>query len=149
MLKVKAVESKPEKKSRTNARARAGGRGPNKTELAIKLSELLKNDDLEGAVKVWRDGLEATKFVWSQKEQKYVDTGFPDWDVREKMATAIAAYMEGRPIERQLQIRGSFEDLAAAQARINASPEARRLLASMSGVQETGSEKSADVTREV
>jgi len=57
--------------------------------------------------------------------------------------------MEGRPVERQLVVGGDFKDLNEAMRRMEASPEARRLLESMGGtiIQEMGQEKSAELTR--
>jgi hypothetical protein len=86
---------------------------------------------LKGAVEIWREGLKATKFVWDQKAQCYVDTGFPDWDVRERMSLAIAAYMEGKPIERQINVTGNFEELGQVLNRIRASPIAMEELADL------------------
>lgn len=95
--------------------------------LAKKLADLLTADDLAGAVKVWREGLTATKKVWSAKKQKYVNGG-PDWQIRRDMAEAIAAYMEGRPMERQLSISGSFEELGDLLQTLRNSGEAARLM---------------------
>ncbi len=123
----KATPTTKSDKNGSKSRAREPG-GRKNNEIAKKLFDLLNSDDLAGAVAVWRSGMKATKFVWSQKAQCYIDTGFPDWDVRERMSLAIAAYMEGKPIERQVQVTGSFEDLGQMIGRINASPAAMREL---------------------
>jgi hypothetical protein len=35
----------------------------------------------------------------------------PDWKERRENAALILSYVEGRPVERQIQARGDFEDL--------------------------------------
>lgn len=149
MLKLKdKIKAQTEKK-------RAGvARAPTRETVefvakAKKLGQILKSGHLERAVRVWIDGLEATKKEYEKVSETWSEV--PDWKERRECANMIVAYMEGRPVERQLVIGGSFEDLNAAMGKVKASPEAMRLLESMGGalgVQETGSEKQADVTRE-
>lgn len=129
------ILGQPAKQAR-NSRARVGGPessdagapGPlENPSLVKKLADLLTADDLAGAVKVWREGLTATKMIWSNKKGDYIDGG-PDWQIRRDMAEAIAAYMEGRPMERQLSISGSFEELSDLLKTMRNSGEAARLL---------------------
>jgi hypothetical protein len=119
-------------------------------ERAKKLGSLLKSKHLDAAVKVWIAGLDATKKVYDKSGTCCGEE--PDWKERRENANMIVAYMEGRPVERQLVVGGNFEDLAAVMKKCQDSPEAMRLLGSMAGglddVQETGPEKQADVTRE-
>lgn len=132
-LKVLGEESQ---KQAAKSRARVGGPKtgdtgapgpPEKTDYAKKLADLLTEDDLAGAVQVWREGLTATKQIWSNKRGDYIDGG-PDWAIRRDMAEAIAAYMEGRPLERQMNISGTFVELRDMLAQMKQSGEAARLL---------------------
>lgn len=132
-LKILPVEPQKQAKS---SRAREGGQseasagvpGPSENaNLAKKLADLLTADDLAGAVTVWREGLTAVKKVWSAKLQRYEDGG-PDWQIRRDMAEAIAAYMEGRPLERQMNISGTFVELRDMLSQMKQSGEAARLL---------------------
>lgn len=121
------IRGQTKKKPPKVARARSGG-GPDNSGLEKKLIVLLTNDDLVGATEVWRQGMSANKFAWSQKEQAFVDTGFPDWDVRERMAAKVAAYKDGLPVAKQVIISGSFEDFGALLDRYRQSDEAMRPL---------------------
>lgn len=94
---------------------------------AKKLADLLTASDLEGAVKVWRSGLKARRMVWNNKKGKFVPCG-PDWQIRRDMSEFIAAYMEGKPMERQMQISGTFEELGDLLRTLQTSGEAARLL---------------------
>jgi hypothetical protein len=127
-----AKAKKTSKNGGPSTRARPGG-GPDNSGLEKKLSELLTADDLEGAAEVWRDGMKANKFAWSQLEQGFVDTGFPDWDVRERMAAKVAAYKEGLPVAKQMIISGTFDDFGKMISKMQGSPEALRVLQSMGG----------------
>ncbi len=97
------------------------------SELTKKLAELLTADDLEAAVKVWREGMLAVKMVWNAKLQAYIDGG-PDWQIRRDMSELVAAYMEGRPMERQMVASGSFQELAELLNEMRTSGEAMRLM---------------------
>ena len=49
----------------------------------------------------------------------------PDWKERRENAALILSYVEGRPVERQIQARGDFEDLEALRNRIAGLPSRR------------------------
>lgn len=101
--------------------------GPIIPDLAKKLQDMLTADDLAGAVKVWREGLQAVKMVWNNKLGTYVEAG-PDWQIRRDMSEMIAAYMEGKPMERQMSISGTFEELSDLLKTMSTSGEAARLM---------------------
>lgn len=95
--------------------------------LVKKLGELLTSNDLENAVEVWRDGLKAVRMVWNNKRGEYLEAG-PDWQIRRDMSELIAAYMEGKPMERQMSISGSFAELGEMINEMRLSNEALRLM---------------------
>jgi hypothetical protein len=73
-----------------------------------KLVEILGPHKI-AAMEVWIAGLEATKEVYEPSSHSYVTV--PDWKERRECANMIMAYLEGRPIERQVQARGDYADL--------------------------------------
>jgi len=56
------------------------------------------------------------------------------------MSIAIAAYMEGKPVERQMVVAGSFDDFEKLVDRLKFSPLAREELAGLPGVERAMSE---------
>jgi hypothetical protein len=52
----------------------------------------------------------------------------------------IAAYMEGKPVERQMVVAGSFDDFEKLVDRLKFSPLAREELAGLPGVERAMSE---------
>ena len=64
--------------------------------------------------------------MWDGNARDWVEQ--PDWKARHDCAMAILAYRFGKPVERQLQISGTFEDLGQLFARVQNSPAARRAL---------------------
>jgi hypothetical protein len=81
---------------------------------------------LPAAIQTWLDGLKATKIAW--QHDKWVDTGFPDWKERRECDRQIVEYVIGRPIERSMEISGSYSELSDVLKSLEQSPEARRLL---------------------
>jgi hypothetical protein len=130
-------ERKKSKKQPEVARARVKGRGL-LTGRARKLFDLLKDDDLEAAVRVWREGLQATKRFWNPAAKQWIEE--PDWRTRHDMSMAIAAYMEGKPVERQMVVAGSFDDFEKLVDRLKLSALAREELAGLPGVERVLSE---------
>jgi hypothetical protein len=146
------IKAHTQKKAGRVARARENSEGRELIGRAKKLIDLLKPEYLDRAVQVWVDGLKATKDVYDARAKEW--TTQPDWKERREAANMIVAYFEGRPIERQMVMKGSFRDLNDTLARMKQSPEAMRVLQELypeelPTVQETGSEKPADVTREI
>jgi hypothetical protein len=83
---------------------------------------------LPAAVRAWLDGLKANKIAWDQVQQKMVDTGLPDHKERRESGRAIVEYLVGKAIERSMEVSGSYKDLSTLLAKLEQSPEARRLL---------------------
>lgn len=52
----------------------------------------------------------------------------PDWKERRENVALILSYVEGRPVERQIQARGDFEDLEALRNRIAGLPSLQNTL---------------------
>jgi hypothetical protein len=136
-VKRKIRERKTSKERTGVARARVKRRGL-LTERARKLLDLLDDDDLEAAVRVWREGLQATKRFWNPAAKQWIEE--PDWRTRHDMSMAIAAYMEGKPVERQMVVAGSFDDFEKLVDRLKLSPLAREELGGLPGVERAMSE---------
>jgi hypothetical protein len=83
---------------------------------------------LPAAVQAWVDGLKATKVAWNQATHCFEDTGLPDSKVRADCARAIVEYVIGKPIERSLEVSGSYKELSVILEELRQSPEAMRLL---------------------
>jgi hypothetical protein len=131
-VKRKIRERKTSKERPEVARARVKRRGL-LTERAKKLLDLLNEDDLEAAVRVWREGLQATKRFWNPAAKQWIEE--PDWRTRHDMSMAIAAYMEGKPVERQMVVAGSFDDFEKLVDRLKLSSLAREELTGLPGVE--------------
>jgi hypothetical protein len=94
----------------------------------IKLAETLI-DMLEPyrkeAIQVWIDGMRATKPIY----EKGIRVGEePDWKERRENAALIIAYLEGKPIEKQIQAHGDFEDLGSLLEAMKHSPASQASL---------------------
>jgi hypothetical protein len=96
--------------------------------LAEKLIDMLEPHRRE-AVQVWIDGMRATKPIYEKGKRVGEE---PDWKERRKNAALIIAYLEGKPIEKQIQANAEFEDLQTLMERMNQSPAARVALAEVS-----------------
>lgn len=94
----------------------------------IKLAETLI-DMLEPhrkeAIQVWIDGMRATKPIY----EKGIRVGEePDWKERRENAALIIAYLEGKPIEKQIQAHADFEDLGSLLQAMRHSPASQASL---------------------
>ncbi len=127
-IKLKTL-AKNQKNGGPVVRARgAGGNGHRDfTNSPDKIHGLLA-PHLPTAVRAWVDGLKATKVAWNQTNQCYEDTGFPDHRERRECARAIIEYFVGRPIERAMQVTGSYKELSVLVDELKKSPEAQRLI---------------------
>ena len=96
-----------------------------------KLTEML-GPHKTAAVQVWIDGLEATKRVQAGRD---VWEDVPDWKERRENANMIVAYLEGKPVELQVQASGSFEDLGTILERYRSTPEGMKLLHDVLGAE--------------
>jgi hypothetical protein len=126
-IKAKALALAPPKNGKQGAlvarrRVRARETSPQSTK---NLQDLLA-PHLPAAIQTWLDGLKATKIAW--QHDKWVDTGFPDWKERRECGRAIVEYVIGRPIERSMEVSGSYKELSEVLSDLEKSPEARRLL---------------------
>jgi hypothetical protein len=83
---------------------------------------------LRKAIRVWLDGLKATKIAWNGDHKEWEDTGFPDHKIRGEHALRIIEFAIGKAIERSLEVTGSYKDLSTLLSELEQSPEARRLL---------------------
>jgi hypothetical protein len=83
---------------------------------------------LPAAAKAWVDGLKATKTIWNQSMHSFEDTGLPDHKVRAECAEKIWHNVVGKPIERSMEVTGSYKELSVLVEEIHQSPEAMRLL---------------------
>jgi hypothetical protein len=72
--------------------------------------------------------LKATKAAWNQQSHQFEDTGLPDHKVRAECAEKIWHNVVGRPIERSMQVSGSYKELSQVLDELRQSPEAVRLL---------------------
>jgi hypothetical protein len=97
------------------------------TEKEQKVDDLLA-PHLPAAAQAWVDGLKATKTAWNQQCHQFEDTGLPDHKIRAECAEKIWHNVVGRPIERTLQVSGSYKELGQVIDELKQSPEARRLL---------------------
>jgi hypothetical protein len=92
--------------------------------LAEKLIDMLEPYRRD-AIQVLIDGMKATRPVYVRGQ---VVGEEPDWKERRENAALILAYVEGRPVERQIQARGDFEDLEALRNRIASLPSLQNTL---------------------
>jgi hypothetical protein len=83
---------------------------------------------LPAAARAWVDGLNANKVAWNQQSHQFEDTGLPDHKIRSDCAEKIWHNIIGRPIERSMEVTGSYKDLSTLLSELEQSPEARRLL---------------------
>ena len=123
MSLAEKIRAKTLKKGVSVTRARA--RAMAIVTQAQKLSELL-GPNLDKAVQVWVEGLKATKWEYDPKTHERFEVA--DWKERRECATKIIEYLEGKPIERQLQVTGDFEELGDLLNRIRESPLALKKL---------------------
>lgn len=77
------------------------------------------------AIQVLIDGMKATRPVYVRGQVVGTE---PDWKERRENAALILAYVEGRPVERQIQARGEFEDLEALRNRVVGLPSLQNTL---------------------
>ena len=92
--------------------------------LAEKLIDMLE-PHRKDAIQVWIDGMKATKPIY----EKGIRVGEePDWKERRENAALIIAYLEGKPIEKQIQAHGGFQDLQELRAIVRQTQMGRELL---------------------
>ncbi|HEY2626271.1 MAG TPA: hypothetical protein VGI41_05915 [Candidatus Udaeobacter sp.] len=124
------VKNKIKSKNRPNrgSRGRKGWRGSiaKVIKKAASIAELLTEDDQEENLRVIREAKRATHRVFNFETKK--TEAVPDHKTRLAGVMLDLAYREGKPVERQVQLQGDFEDLSVRLEKYKFSPEARRLL---------------------
>lgn len=93
---------------------------------AASIAELLTEHDQEENLRVIRQAKRATHRVFNLETKAMEEV--PDHKTRLAAVVLDLAYREGKPVERQLQIRGKFEDLNQLFERVQNSPAASRAL---------------------
>jgi hypothetical protein len=125
-IKAKALALAPSENGKQGALVtRRRVRARETSQSTENLQDLLQ-PHLPAAIQTWVDGLGATKIAFAR--DKWVDTGFPDWKERRECGRQIVEYVIGRPIERSMEVSGSYKELSEVLADLEQSPEARRLL---------------------
>jgi hypothetical protein len=131
------VKNKIKSKNRPNrgSRARKGWRGPlaKVIKKSMAITELMTGEDAEEDLRILREAKKATHRVFNFETKKTEEV--PDHRTRLAAFALSRAYHEGKPIERQIQLQGDFEDLGAMLERARNSPEAMRLLGSLKSLQ--------------
>jgi hypothetical protein len=92
--------------------------------LAEKLIDMLEPHRKE-AIQVWIDGMRATKPIYERGKRVGEE---PDWKERRENAALIIAYLEGKPVEKQIQAHGDFEDLQTLLEAMKHSPASQASL---------------------
>jgi len=119
---------------------------------AASIAELLTADDQKFNIRLLRKLKRATNKMWDPESKTLIDVD----DNRTQLAALLVElqYTEGKPIERSVSATVNIRDLADDLRDLQQSPETLRMLQSLGvtelpTIQETGSEKQADVTREI
>jgi len=99
---------------------------------SARLADLITDDDRVRAKEVIRDAMEATTRIYDGKA-KALDIQ-PDHKTRLAAATLQLAYDEGTPVKRSVSISADFRSADEIVKAIQASPEASRALAALSGL---------------
>jgi hypothetical protein len=118
---VKLKDGRRKKSPGPDARARRKELVTHAKDLIVHLGEYAPE-----AVQVWIDGLSATKWEYDPTTKTRFEV--PDWRERRENAAMIFAYAIGRPLERSMEVTGSYKELGEVLAELEKSPEARRLL---------------------
>jgi hypothetical protein len=101
--------------------------GKDETGRTEKASNLLA-EYLPRAARAWIDGLGACKAIWNPETKRFEETDIPDHKIRGDMAEKIWHNVIGKPIERSMEVTGSYKELSVLVEEIRQSPEAMRLL---------------------
>jgi hypothetical protein len=104
---------------------------------AASIGELLTEHDQRQNLRVIREAKKATHRIYDGELKRLIEV--PDHKTRLAAVALDLAYSEGKPIERQVQVRGNFEELGDLLSRIRASPVAIRELADVVDLRATPS----------
>jgi hypothetical protein len=146
-------------KQKIRAKKNAGGsraqvqRGSSNHAPAVKIPKVIKalletiqSDDIDSVARVWREAMGATTAIYDLPKKKWIER--PDHNTRLKAANMVAAYAEGLPVQRQIQLNANLETLAETLESVKSSPETIRALEAV-GFHKRGSEKPVSDAREV
>ena len=92
---------------------------------AISISELLTERDQAANVRVLREAKDATHRIFDPATKQLIEV--PDHKTRLAAITLELAYTEGRPVERQINMSGDFDDLGEMLERLRGSDEWARI----------------------
>jgi hypothetical protein len=92
---------------------------------AISISDLLTERDQDANVRVLREAKNATHRVFDPATKQLIEV--PDHKTRLAAITLELAYTEGRPVERQINMSGGFDDLGEMLEKLRGSDEWARI----------------------
>lgn len=99
---------------------------------AARLADFITDEDREENARVIREAKRATMRIYSKEKKDLVEV--PDHKTRLAAATLDLAYTEGTPVKRSVSITADFRSADEIIGAIQASPEASRALAALSGL---------------
>lgn len=99
---------------------------------SARLADLITDEDRAENMRVIRDAKKASTRHWDQGEKKWVI--IPDNKTQLAATTLQLAYDEGTPVKRSITITSDFRSAEEIVRAINASPEASRAMAALSGL---------------
>ena len=94
---------------------------------AISISELMTGEDQAASLRVLREAKRATHRIFDPATKQLIEV--PDHKTRLAAITLELAYAEGRPVERQIQFSGQFDDLQTLIDAVKQTPIGREMLA--------------------
>lgn len=112
----------------------SNGRGVVIPQVIKTLLSCLNDEDLSAVVRVYREAMVAERRFWIDEGKDENGRAKGRWEIeadhktRISAANMVAAYMEGLPVQRQIQVRGEFVELGDMLKAMSGSGEARRLL---------------------
>lgn len=96
---------------------------------------LVTKPTVKRAIQRLKDALDAKKVIYGKSKDQFQEQD--DWPTIVKAAELLLAYGEGRPVERQLIIKGNAENFDERIAKLVASPAGRALAVQMGLISET------------
>ena len=94
---------------------------------AISISHLITEEDQAASLRVLREAKRATHRIFDPATKRLIEV--PDHKTRLAAITLELAYTEGRPVERQIQLSGQFDDLQTLMDAVKQTPTGREMLA--------------------
>lgn len=102
---------------------------------AAQIADLMTGEDVEADLRVLRQAKKATHQIFDTSKKKLVKV--PDHKTRLAATTLSRAYHEGKPIERQVQVSGTFDELGDMVAKFKSSPAAQGFWNSLQNTSES------------